>query len=91
MMQYAFLQYHHWRDRLHQWFGLCIVKAGSCTDPDQKSAIMSLADHTFTDLQDGHSEMYSNRHISKDVTIRKPSTADLAQCPRLTIMTCAAK
>lgn len=58
LMQYAFLQYHHWRDRLHQWFGLCIVKAGSCTDPDQKSAIMSLADHTFTDLLDGHSEMY---------------------------------
>jgi pyrroloquinoline quinone (PQQ) biosynthesis protein C len=58
MMQYAFLQYHAWRDRLHQWFGLCIVKAGSCTDPDQKLAIMSLADHTFTDLQDGHSEMY---------------------------------
>jgi pyrroloquinoline quinone (PQQ) biosynthesis protein C len=57
-MQYAFLQYHAWRDRLHQWFGLCIVKAGSCTDPDQKLAIMSLADHTFTDLQDGHSEMY---------------------------------
>ncbi|NJR63257.1 MAG: iron-containing redox enzyme family protein [Cyanobacteria bacterium CRU_2_1] len=58
MMQYAFLQYHLWRDRLHQWFGLCIVKAESCTDPDQKRAIMSLADHTFTDLQDGHSEMY---------------------------------
>ena len=58
MMQYAFLQYHFWRDRLHQWFGLCIVKAGSCTDPDQKAAIMSLADHTFTDLQDGHSELY---------------------------------
>lgn len=58
LMQYVFLQYHHWRDRLHQWFGLCIVKAGSCTDPDQRSAILSLADHTFTDLQDGHSEMY---------------------------------
>ncbi|MBW4513005.1 MAG: iron-containing redox enzyme family protein [Scytonematopsis contorta HA4267-MV1] len=58
LMQYTFLQYHHWRDRLHQWFGLCIVKAGSCTDPDEKSAIMSLADHTFTDLEDGHSEMY---------------------------------
>lgn len=58
LMQYVFLQYHHWRDRLHQWFGLCIIKAGSCTDPDQKSAILSLADHTFTDLQDGHSEMY---------------------------------
>ncbi|MEH2323362.1 MAG: iron-containing redox enzyme family protein [Nostoc sp.] len=58
MIQYAFLQYHFWRDRLHQWFGLCIVKAGSCTDNDQKSAIMSLSDHTFTDLQDDHSEMY---------------------------------
>ena len=58
LMQYAFLQYHHWRDRLHQWFGLCIVKAGSCTDPNQKSAILSLADHTFTDLKDNHSEMY---------------------------------
>ena len=58
IVQYVFLQYYHWRDRLHQWFGLCIVKADSCSDPEQKSAIMSLADHTFTDLQDGHSEMY---------------------------------
>lgn len=58
MMQYVFLQYHHWRDRLHQWFGLCIVKAGSCTDPDQKFALLSLSDHIFTDLQDGHSEMF---------------------------------
>lgn len=58
LMQYAFLQYRFWRDRLHQWFGLCIVKASSCTDPDQKTALMSLADHIFTDLQDGHNEMY---------------------------------
>lgn len=58
MMQYIFLQYHHWRDRLHQWFGLCIIKAGSCTDPDQKLALLSLSDHIFTDLQDEHSEMF---------------------------------
>jgi thiaminase len=58
IIQYVFLQYYFWRDRLHQWFGLCIVKAGSCTDLNQKIAIMSLADHTFTDLQDNHSEMY---------------------------------
>lgn len=57
-MQYVFLQYHHWRDRLHQWFGLCIVKAGSCTNPDQKIALLSLSDHIFTDLKDGHSEMF---------------------------------
>ncbi|WP_445927112.1 hypothetical protein [Leptodesmis sp.] len=36
LLQYTFLQYHHWRDRLHQWFGLCIIKADSCNDPDQK-------------------------------------------------------
>jgi thiaminase len=58
IMQYAFLQYRHWRDRLHQWFGLCIVKAESCTDPDQEAAILSLADHIFTDLQDKHNVMY---------------------------------
>ena len=57
-VQYAFVQYYSWRNRLHQWLGLCITKAGSCTDRDQKLAIMSLADHTFTDLQDGHTEMY---------------------------------
>ncbi|MGI0486712.1 hypothetical protein ACN4EK_14830 [Pantanalinema rosaneae CENA516] len=58
LMQYVFLQYHHWRDRLHQWFGLCIVKAGSCSDSDQKAALLSLSDHIFTDLQDGHTEMF---------------------------------
>lgn len=58
IMQYVFLQYRHWRDRLHQWFGLCIIKAGSCTDPDQEAALLSLADHIFTDLQDGHNQMY---------------------------------
>jgi thiaminase len=59
MMQYVFLQYRHWRDRLHQWFGLCIIKAGSCTNLDQESAILSLADHIFTDLKDGHNQMYT--------------------------------
>lgn len=58
VMHYVFLQYRHWRDRLHQWFGLCIIKAGSCRDPEQASALLSLADHIFTDLQDGHNQMY---------------------------------
>lgn len=58
VIQYAFLQYRFWRDRLHQWFGLCIIKASSCSDPDQKAALMSLADHIFTDLRDNHTELY---------------------------------
>jgi pyrroloquinoline quinone (PQQ) biosynthesis protein C len=58
LMQYTFLQYYFWRDQLHKWFALCIIKAQSCSDPDQKRAIMSLSDHIFTDLQDGHDDMY---------------------------------
>ncbi|HEV3157792.1 MAG TPA: iron-containing redox enzyme family protein [Candidatus Baltobacteraceae bacterium] len=58
VMQYAFLQYHFWRDQLHRWFGLCIIKAGRCSDPHQKGAIMALSDHIFTDLRDGHDLMF---------------------------------
>lgn len=60
LLQYVFLQYRFWRDRLHQWFGLCILKASSCTDPAQKTALLSLSDHIFTDLKDGHNEMYDD-------------------------------
>jgi hypothetical protein len=58
LMRYAFLQYRFFRDQLHRWFGLCIVKGPSCRDPAQKAAIMALADHVFTDLRDAHEEMY---------------------------------
>ena len=57
-MRYTFSQYHHWRDRLHQWFGLCIVKAGSSIDVNQNAALLSLSDHIFTDLKDDHNEMF---------------------------------
>jgi thiaminase len=60
LMQFIFAQYHFWRDQLHRWFGLCILKAASSTDPDQKLAILSLADHTFTDLKDGHNELFAD-------------------------------
>lgn len=83
LMQYAFLQYYHWRDRLHQWFGLCIVKARSCNNPDEKVAIMSLAAHIFTDLQDGHNEMFleflDNLQLSpSEIQSSQPSVATLS-------------
>lgn len=68
-MQYVFLQYHFWRDRLHQWFSLCIVKADSCSEPDKRLAIMSLADHLFTDLKDDHTEMFLN--FLEDLELRE--------------------
>jgi hypothetical protein len=58
VMRRVFSQYRFFRDQLHRWFGLCIVKAPSCRDPNQKAAIMALAEHIFTDLRDGHDEMF---------------------------------
>jgi hypothetical protein len=58
LLQYVFLQYRFFRDQLHRWFGVCIMKAPSCSDPHQKSALMALADHVFTDLRDNHELMY---------------------------------
>jgi thiaminase len=57
-MQYAFTQYRFFRDQLHRWFGLCILKAPTCRNAHHKAAIMALADHVFTDLRDSHEEMY---------------------------------
>jgi len=57
-MQYTFIQYRFFRDQLHRWFGLCILKAPTCREAHHKAAIMALADHVFTDLRDSHEEMY---------------------------------
>jgi thiaminase len=58
LMQYTFLQYRFYRDQLHRWFGRCVVKAETCADRDQRAAVMSLAEHLFVDLRDGHDFMY---------------------------------
>ena len=58
LLQYVFLQYLFFRDQLHRWFGLCIMRAPSSSDPHQKRAVMALADHVFTDLRDSHELMY---------------------------------
>src|SRR5450432_1680168 len=59
MMQYAFLQYRFFREQLHRWFGLCIVKAASSSDANQRDAVMALGSHVFTDLRDGHDVMFA--------------------------------
>ena len=59
LMQYAFLQYRFFREQLHRWFGLCIVKAASSSDANQRDAVMALGSHVFTDLRDGHDVMFA--------------------------------
>lgn len=59
LMKYAFLQYGFFRDQLHRWFGLCIIKAGQGSDASQRDAVMALANHIFTDLRDGHDLMFA--------------------------------
>lgn len=59
LMQYAFLQYRFFREQLHRWFGLCIVKAASSSEASQRDAIMALGGHVFSDLRDGHDLMFA--------------------------------
>jgi hypothetical protein len=73
LIRYAFLQYRFFRDQLHRWFGLCIVKAPNCRDSSHKAAIMALADHIFTDLRDAHEEMYDR--FLRDLQISDADTA----------------
>jgi thiaminase len=83
LMQYVFLQYGFWRDQFHKWFALCILKSGSCDEPDQKNAVMALAHHIFTDLRDNHEVMFASflhdLGLSEhDIATSRPSPATLS-------------
>jgi hypothetical protein len=57
-LRYIFGQYRLLRDRFQAWFGLCIVKSGSCDDEDVRAAILSLADHIAVEMRDGHDRLF---------------------------------
>lgn len=59
-MAYVFGQYGFFRLQLHTWFAVCLLKANNAADPTQRSTIMALADHIFTDLQDNHDGMFGD-------------------------------
>src|SRR6266850_682936 len=59
-LRYIFGQYRLLRDRFQAWFGLCIVKSGSCDDADVRAAILSLADHIAVEMRDGHDTLFRN-------------------------------
>ena len=82
-MQYAFLQYKFWRDQFHKWFALCILKSGSCDEPEHKTAVMALAHHIYTDLRDDHEIMYVDylrdlQLTDAQIATSQPSPATLA-------------
>lgn len=60
VMAYVFGQYGFFRLQLHTWFAVCLLKAKNAADPAQRSAIMALADHIFTDLEDNHDLMFGD-------------------------------
>jgi hypothetical protein len=75
---YIFSQYKLWRDQFHTWFGLCILKSGSCSDPGVAEAIRSLAEHTVAEIRDDHTGMYNSflKAMGVDAAeIREPSQA----------------
>lgn len=57
-LQAVFTQYRHWRDQFHTWFGLCILKSGSCYEAGVVDTVMALAEHAFEELRDDHAGMY---------------------------------
>src|SRR5258708_7038518 len=57
-LKYVFSQYRYWRDQFHTWFGLCILKSGSCEPSHVRDAVLELADHTLTEMREDHAGMY---------------------------------
>ena len=57
-LRYIFGQYRLLRDRFQAWFGLCIVKSGSCDEEDVRAAILALADHISVEMRDGHDRLF---------------------------------
>lgn len=73
-LRYVFSQYRYWRDQFHTWFGLCILKSGSCEPRYVHDAVLELADHTLTEMREDHAGLYRDFLQSLGVTL-----ADLRQ------------
>jgi hypothetical protein len=54
----VFGQYRFWRDQFHTWFGLCLLKSGSCAREAVTTTVQSLAHHVFEEMSDDHAGMY---------------------------------
>jgi len=58
-LAYVFGQYGHFRLRLHSWFAACMLLVRDASQPAQRWAVMSLANHVFTDLRDDHDALFA--------------------------------
>jgi hypothetical protein len=54
----VFSQYRFWRDQFHTWFGVCIIKSGSCERAFVSEALLSLTHHVSEEIGDDHAGMY---------------------------------
>ena len=68
-VRYVFEQYGLWRDAFHCWFGLALMKSGSCTQQARSSVIASLAQHVLAEIRDDHATMYQG--LLHDLGIKK--------------------
>ncbi len=69
-LKYVFGQYRFWRDQFHTWFGLCILKSGSCERADVQQELLVLAEHVVVEMKENHTKMY------QDLLARLAVTAD---------------
>lgn len=59
-LRYVFGQYRFWRDQFHTWFGICILKSGSCASEEVSATVYALASHIASEMADDHAKMYRN-------------------------------
>ena len=79
-LKYVFSQYRYWRDQFHTWFGLCILKSGSCEPSYVRDAVLELADHTLTEMRENHAGLYRDFLQSLGVTAEELQQSVKSDC-----------
>ena len=77
-VQYVFEQYGLWRDGFHTWFGLAIMKSGSCTPETRNATISSLAQHVLAEMQEDHAAMYQELLKGLGISKKNPAQESLS-------------
>jgi hypothetical protein len=75
----VFGQYRFWRDQFHTWFGLCLLKSGSCAGEAVTQTVQSLAHHVLEEMRDDHAGMYKDLLRRLGVTESEISTNGRSQ------------
>jgi len=78
-VRYVFRHYRLWRDQFHTWFGVCLVKSGSCEQAGVAQTVTALAQHVLEEMQDDHHDMYCQ--LLQELGLSEQAIAETAPSP----------